>query len=441
MEREELCREQQDRLLVSDDKKDFDEALRLARMLGGKMAIADSQEAAERISQALEPVKVMCNYVFIGFTDRKNESEWVNIYTQEKLTWKNWFAGQPNNGGNQDCGGMVTKSKKLFDTNCFNKMCSIIQIKQSPKFHLRGVCDESTVDVFYTFLVPSGNETILEKELLGFKQTKMIWSTKQKRWNIVSLIDGNILAHTNSTDSQLQTSNFPSFPFGSHQWFFTDSTCSDPGQPWRTLNMHQKVEQPGQFCCDDGLCIDSELRCDGNNHCLDRSDEKMCQTLQVPQTYNLEVPPLKEERSGVEIVFHQLEIATFVRIQNILNINEQTSMILLKFGVFLEWLDYRLKFNFLKTDAKKNTLKDGGNTIWTPKLTVLIKSDQTKSAVVQQQITINRQGNALLEGKMGHLHPNESYAGSENPLSLAIRYQGEFYCDFTDIVNYPFDTE
>ena len=92
-------------------------------------------------------------------------------------------------------------------------------------------------------------------------------------------------------------------------------------------------------------------------------------------------------------------------------------MISLKFGVSLEWSDYRLKYNFLKTDAKKNTLKDGGNAIWTPKLTVLVKSNPNKSTVVQEQITIKRKGNALLEGKMENLHPNESYAGSKN-----IRY-------------------
>ena len=41
---------------------------------------------------------------------------------------------------------------------------------------------------------------------------------------------------------------------------------------------------------------------------------------------------------------------------------------------------------------------------------------------------------------MEYLHVNETYAGSENPINLIIKYQGEFFCDFPEIINYPFDT-
>ena len=325
------------------------------------MAIADSQEAAENITKALEPVTDICSSVFTGFTDRKKEGEWVNVYTNVQFTWQNWYEGYPGSAGNDDCAVMVASNRRQFDDDCFNKLCSTFLLKASSKFQMKGVCKESTVDIFYTLLIHDGNETIITKELLGFKQTKMTWSAEQERWNIVNLVDQNILAHTNSTND---------FPFGSHRWFFTDGSCSDPGQPWRELNLQQKVKQPGQFCCDDGLCIDSEFRCDGNNLCLDSSDEKACQTVQVPQTYNLDIPPLKKETSGLDIRFHTLEIATSVANLNILNINEQASMISLHFGVILEWSDYRLKYNFLKADGHKNTIKSGRNGIWIPKLTV-----------------------------------------------------------------------
>ena len=432
VEREEVCRERQERLLVSDFKHDFDETLHLARMLGGTMAVADSMGAAENIRRALDPVKEVCTYVFTGFTDRQKEGEWVNVYKRENSTWQNWEEGEPDNMGDADCSIMDALTLKQYDTKCFYMACTIIQTKEKPKFQLKGVCKDSIVDLYYTILFPSENETILKKELVGFKQTQMIWSVEQERWNIVNLVDKNTLAHTNSTHD---------FPFGSHRWFFTNATCSEAGQPWRQLNLQQKVKQPGQFCCDNGLCIDSEFRCDGNNHCLDSSDEQMCQTVQVPQTYNLDIPPLLEERSGVYVRFHPLEIATTVAILNILNINEHASLISLKFGVALEWSDYRLKYNFLKADGHKNTIKSGENVIWTPKLTVLVKSDQTKSVEVQHRIKIKKRGPASIEGKMENIHANESYTGSENPISLVIRYQGEFYCDFAEIGNYPFDTE
>ena len=89
VEREEVCRVKQERLLVSHVKRDFDGTLRLARMLGGKMAVTDSQQAAEEMVKLLEPVKEVCTDIYTGFTERKEKGKWLNIYTQEKLTWKN----------------------------------------------------------------------------------------------------------------------------------------------------------------------------------------------------------------------------------------------------------------------------------------------------------------------------------------------------------------
>ena len=116
-------------------------------------------------------------------------------------------------------------------------------------------------------------------------------------------------------------------------------------------------------------------------------------------------------------------------------------MISLHFSVLLEWSDYRLKYNFLKVDDNQNTIKSGGNVIWIPKLTVVRKIDQSKSIKVERQIKIKRHGASSMEGTMEDIRTNETYTGSENPITLVTRYQGEFYCDFSEIEKYPFDTE
>ena len=429
VEREEVCRERQDRLMVTPFKRDFDDIVALARMLGGRMAVVNSQEATVEISKVLEPVKEICDTVFTGFTDRSEESVWVNVYTKEELTWQNWDVGQPNSNGNQDCAEMNVLTHWQHAYYCSQKLCAVIKIKESPRFQMRGVCKDSDVDIFYNLLVQTGNDTIMKAELLGLKQTKMAWSREQKRWNIVNLVNRKLLAYTNSTRD---------FPFGLHRWFFIDTPCSDPDQPWRELNLQQAVKQPGRFCCEDGLCIDSEFKCDGNNHCLDSSDEKICQTVQVPQTYNIEIPPLRREIS--EDKFYPLHIATHVKIKNILSINNQESTILLKFVVTLKWFDDRLSYNFLKADANKNSVSSG---IWTPEFTFVDRMDQTKAVEVHRHTTIEKLGKAVMDGGIGerNLYENESYTGSDNPITLKIRYKGEFFCDFSKIVNYPFDTE
>ena len=63
----------------------------------------------------------------------------------------------------------------------------------------------------------------------------MIFSTEHKLWKIVDL-KNRTLAFTNDTLD---------IPVGTHKWYFLDSNCNDSGQHWRTLNLHQAIEQPG----------------------------------------------------------------------------------------------------------------------------------------------------------------------------------------------------
>ena len=129
--------------------------------------------------------------------------------------------------------------------------------------------------------------------------------------------------------------------------------------------------------------------------------------MQVHQTYNPKIPPLRDETSGIDVTFSPLDISTSVTIHNILSINEQASMISLKLGVSFEGSDYRLTFNFLNDDSSKNTINGMENIIWTPRLTVLIKNDRTKEPEEQRQLTIKKQEVAVLEGSMEDLNVNE----------------------------------
>ena len=69
----------------------------------------------------------------------------------------------------------------------------------------------------------------------GFYFSNMIFSLENRLWKIVDL-NNRTLAFTNATLD---------IPMGTHRWYFLDSYCNDPGQLWRTLNLHQAIEQPG----------------------------------------------------------------------------------------------------------------------------------------------------------------------------------------------------
>ena len=83
--------------------------------------------------------------------------------------------------------------------------------------------------------VPSYGLSRSDNKLTGFYYSNIIFSPENKLWQIVDL-KNRTLAYTNDSLD---------IPVGTYKWYFLDSYCNDPGQPWRTLNLHQAIEQPG----------------------------------------------------------------------------------------------------------------------------------------------------------------------------------------------------
>ena len=90
-------------------------------------------------------------------------------------------------------------------------------------------------------------------EFLGYLGLSSItFSPSEQTWAIKSLDPGSTLAVKPGLD----------LPIGKHWWNFTVENCGKD-----TLKLHLDVEQPGHFCCDDGLCVESEKVCDGIADC------------------------------------------------------------------------------------------------------------------------------------------------------------------------------
>ena len=122
---------------------------------------------------------------------------------------------------------------------------------------------------------------------------------------------------------------------------------------YRTLNFHLAVEQPGHFCCDDGSCIDSELVCNNFANCEDRSDERNCTNIDLPEYgYNKDLPSIEFKNDEKKL----LEINSTFTFLNIFDIDEGESSFDLYFMIHFEWFDNDLQFRFLKDDDNDNTL-------------------------------------------------------------------------------------
>ena len=155
VEREEVCRQRKDRLLLSKVKSDFDASLHLARMVGGTMAIAGSQEEADDIILVLVPQKKS-----VDRFSQDSQTGRGKVTGSTSTHRRNWKTGEPNGNGNEDCATIYALTNNLSDVKCSKKLCSIFQLRESPKFQMRGVCKERKVDTYYTMPVPRSNETI-----------------------------------------------------------------------------------------------------------------------------------------------------------------------------------------------------------------------------------------------------------------------------------------
>ena len=166
-------------------------------------------------------------------------------------------------------------------------------------------------------------------------------------------------------------------PIGNNQWYFTQSNCSDEGKEYRTLNLLQDAEQPGNFCCYDGTCFSSEFVCDGTLHCESGEDEDFCEMIKVPKYYNKYDPP-KQVYVNISIV-------------DILTINEDDSSFDLHFHMKMKWFDEQLKFEFLKVDGYANIVsKEQKSQIWIPNIDFAFLEKQKSCADCDSKINVQK---------------------------------------------------
>ena len=407
--------------IVSQDKRTFNDTMNLCKnALEGDMAVATDKRIMEEMIKAVKAVTNNCGiHFYSGYTDRVEEEVWFNVNTGENMTFSPWEEGEPDSlGGNQDHTWFNAETGQIGDIDQNKEYCPICSVPRKTSFQLQGVCRNSFIDRFYVLQS--------DKELLGFMQNKMFWTHNNRRWEIVNMI-------TNETEAFMNKSS--DFPFGTHPWYFTDnSNCSDPGQKWRNLNFHGKVEQPGKFCCDDGTCMESDCKCDGDYDCLDMSDEKECEMMIVPSTYNKDIPPRPLSQGGSR---SPLQIEVRSTILDLIKIDEIESVISGSFALELKWKDCKLNYSFLNNNPQKNVIRESiEKKIWMPKIkfiTLLKQGDIFQSA---RNFFIEKSVPGEVENEI-----NETYSGKDNFLILETINQASFICSFDNIKLFPFGSQ
>ena len=420
--------------------EDQNETVLFCRKYGGEMAVARSKTSlAMMLEQAgnlfkgevVNSKQTKCSqYFFAGYDDIQDEGYYVDI-DDNPVDWSVWNSSDKSDKtdgsnpvwlnnccGGEDCLAIVYNGSwaaKDIHCNDYDSMCPICELPAMNAYQLQGVCEQSSVDQFYVLQSA--------KSFLGFIQTKLVWASADKRWEIVDLITSKKLAYNNDSVG---------VPLGTHPWYFNDmSNCNDNGKSYKSLNFHVAVEQPGEYCCQDGGCIDSELVCDGNEDCQDKTDEDNCKMLtnDTGDRYNKESPPRLRIFDGLTLSFPKTKVKAQVEILKIVEVNEIESWFYLTFGLTLIWKDQFLNYTFLKDTKERNPFVT--DDIWFPKIKFW---EEIQIKELNKLQFVKKTGIA----RMAKDSRNETYPGSENELHIETINRGKFICSFDNIRNYPY---
>ena len=377
--------------LASEKKANFDDALEYCLdVVGGEMAVIENEESTSRIVQAFNSIPDRQSKCFTrfwnGYTKEENELSFKNPNNNKLAANFQWMNDEPRDFPGDVCPMFDIVQNSSLSKECHHLKCPICKVPEMKKYTLRGVCIGETwlADIFYYLKQ--------EKVLIGNMQTKITWSSESKRWEIQALKDNSIIAFMNDTNN---------YPFGKHQWFFKNLECTDSGQSFRTLLLHQEVDQPGKFCCDDGKCIDSELVCDNNQHCNDNTDESNCNMIQFSEDYDPRAPPSERIKDKRQIKFTDTKVIVDVYIYFLMEINEEDSSWSLLFSNTATWKDHRLNFNFLKNN--RNPVKENFTNLWQPNMGYSVILDD-RGNLVKELNVVKQSKPTIFDGSDKH-HP------------------------------------
>ena len=368
------------------------------------------------------------------------EGLWKDYFTGQAIEYIPWLKERPYTNGyvyncmlnylvlNLQKGREVVESK-TGDWRCTAEYCNVCRLTQrSPKVMMRGLCVKSAFDREYYYTVHTDGTPIF----VGKASSHIFYDQNVQKWFLVDRYMNNTIAEIVAPkESYLLGAQILNFKE-------TRDTCTlDLEKGLMKVKITSCLDT--HFTCNDGQCVDMDLRCDQAPNCNDGSDEQNCKMLIMNENYNKKIAPLIVDSSTFEI--HPTNVLVSLNIVDILKLIEVDHEYVLKFKFVMEWYDHRLTYYNLKMRRSANALgTDEIQKVWIPNLVFTnTQNNENTKGNDDSEVTVTREGNYTVS-KIDVVEEINIFNGKDNKLTFEMTYTKTLRCDY-QLQMYPFDKQ
>lgn len=215
----ELCVQSSGYSLLFPERVTFEKSVAWCRMLKGKVVLPANEEENTQVFDKFFPFRDVCldswrTIYYFGAVRNTKTDKWSSYYDGSPIEWENFNIQWNKMSNHYECAAVGTLNFRYtwFAIPCESSMCSACNFTTSPKFLLRGLCEESLLDRTYYLNDYYNGRPLFNGEM----HSRIFWNNST--WEFRSHRHRDLSA-------RMEIGNSKAYPFGRKTWAIFGDKC------------------------------------------------------------------------------------------------------------------------------------------------------------------------------------------------------------------------